>query len=187
MHALTRRLVSKAIEQVAGSGVSIDANGRLSYPDGLNPARVHRFIELVMAERFASPKVALEALFESVGVPDRAIEALVDVLTEDGALQLGAIGRHPIHLAAALPSVRQIPEHFRRFLIDGLGFADESDSTLEEAAIGTRKGAAAALGCEASWDSILAQGDGVGELARGWREGAGTRRKKAFGKSKRRR
>ncbi len=112
MRALTRRLVSKAIEQVAGSGVGVDANGRLLYPDGLNPARVHRFIELVMAEHFASPKAALEALFRRVGVPDRAIEA---------------------------------------------------------AAIGTRKGAAAALGCEASWDAILAQGEAVGELARGWR------------------
>lgn len=187
MNALTRRLVSKAIEQVAGSGVGVDANGRIAYPDGLNPARVHRFIELVMAERFASPKVALEALFESVGVPDRAIEALVAVLTEDGALQLGAIGRHPVALAAALPSVRQIPEHFRRFLIDGLGFADESASTLEEAAIRTRQGAAAALGCDPSWDSILAQGDTVGDLARGWRERAGNRQKKSVGRSQRKR
>lgn len=176
MRALTRRLISKAIEQVAGSGVGVDANGRLLYPDGLNPARVHRFIELVMGRRFASPKAALEALFRRVGVPDRAVEALIDVVTDDGGLQLGVIGRHPIHLAAALPSLRQIPEAFRRFLIDGLGFANESDSTLEAAAIATRKGAAAAVGCEASWDAILAQGEAVGELARGWREQAGQRR-----------
>lgn len=175
MRALTRRLISKAIEQVAGSGVGVDANGRLLYPDGLNPARVHRFIELVLDERFTSPKAALEALFRRVDVPERAIEALVEVLTEDGGLQLGVIGRHPIHLTAALPSVRQIPEYFRRFLIDGLGFAKESDSTLEAAAIGTRIGAAAALGCEASWDAILEQGEAVGELARGWREQAGQR------------
>jgi hypothetical protein len=174
MRALTRRLVSKAIEQVAGSGVGVDANGRLLYPDGLNPARVHRIIELVMAEPFASPKAALEALFRKVGVPDRAVDALVAVLTDDAGLQLGVIGRHPIHLAAALPSVRQIPEYFRRFLIDGLGLANESASTLEAAAIATRKGAATALGCEASWDAILARGAAVGELARGWREGART-------------
>jgi hypothetical protein len=185
MRALTRRLISKAIEQVAGSGVGVDANGRLLYPDGLNPARVHRFIELVMAEPFASPKAALEALFRRVDVPERAIEALVEVLTEDGGLQLGAIGRHPIHLAAALPSLRQMSECFRRFLIDGLGLANESAATLEAAAIGTRKGAAAALGCEASWDAILAQGEAVGELARGWREGAGHRPTKARGRSKR--
>jgi hypothetical protein len=169
MRALTRRLISKAIEQVAGSGVGVDSNGRLLYPDGLNPARVHRFIELVMAERFATPKAALEALFRRVDVPERAIEALVEVLTDDGGLQLGAIGRHPIHLAAALPSLRQMSECFRRFLIDGLGLANDSEATLEAAAIGTRKGAAAALGCEASWDAILAQGEAVGELARGWR------------------
>lgn len=176
MRALTRRLISKAIEQVAGSGVGVDANGRLLYPDGLNPARVHRFIELVMDQRFACPKAALEALFRRVGVPDRAVEALIDVVTDDGGLQLAVIGRHPIHLAAALPSLRQIPESFRRFLIDGLGFANESDSTLEAAAIATRKGAAAAVGCEASWDAILEQGETVGELARGWRERAGQRR-----------
>jgi hypothetical protein len=176
MNALTRRLVSKAIEQVAGSGVSVDQDGRLAYPDGLNPDRVHRLIELVMAERFTSPKVAIEALFESVGVPARAIEALDAVLTEDGALQLAAIGRHPIHLAAALPSVRQIPDYFRRFLIDGLGFADENDATLEQAAIASRKGAAGALACEPSWDAILARGEAVGELARRWREGLLTRK-----------
>lgn len=169
MRALTRRLISKAIEQVAGSGVGVDANGRLLYPDGLNPARVHRFIELVMAEPFASPKAALEALFRRIDVPERAIEAMVEVLTEDGGLQLGAIGRHPIHLAAALPSLRQMSECFRRFLIDGLGLANGSAATLEAAAIGTREGAAAALGCEASWDAILAQGEAVGELARSWR------------------
>lgn len=165
------------MEHVAGSGVSIDSAGRLAYPDGLNPDRVHRFIELVLAERFASPKVAIEALFEVVGVPERAIEALDEVLTEDGALKLSAIGRHPIHLAAALPSARQIPECFRRFLIDGLGFADERDATLEQAAIASRRGAANALGCEASWDAILAQGDAVGELARRWREGLRARKR----------
>jgi hypothetical protein len=180
-------LISKAIEQVAGSGVGVDANGRLLYPDGLNPARVHRFIELVMAEPFASPKAALEALFRRVDVPERAIDALVDVLTDEGGLQLGAIGRHPIHLAAALPSLRQMSECFRRFLIDGLGLANEGEPTLEAAAIGTRKGAAAALGCEASWDAILAQGEAVGELARGWREGARKKQPRATGRSKQKR
>lgn len=170
MNPLTRRLISKAIEQVAGSGVGVDDRGRLYYPDGLEPDRVHRFIELVMAERFESPRAALHALFESVGVPRRAIEALDEVLQDDGAIDLSAIGRHPVHLAASLPSVRQIPDHFRRFLIDGLGFADAEDVTLEQAAISTRKGAAAALGVEADWDAILAEPEAVSALARPWRE-----------------
>ena len=181
MNPLTRRLISKTIEQVAGSGVGIDAAGRLTYPDGLNPNRVHRFIELVMAERFDSPRSALHALFASVGVPRPGIEALDEVLRDDGALDLSAIGRHPIHLAASLPSVRQIPEYFRRFLIEGLGFANAEDATLEEAAISTRKGAAAALGCEPTWDAILAEPERVGALARPWREACRTKKPSGMG------
>jgi hypothetical protein len=170
MNAITRRLISKTMEQVAGSGVGIDADGRLCFPDGLDPEHVHRFIELVMDDEFASPKAAMEALFERVGVPKPAIDSLGEVLTTEGSLHLSAIGRHPIRLAASLPSVRQIPEAFRRFLVDGLGFASETDQTLQEAVISTRVGAARALGCKASWDAILGEGARVSEFGKGWRE-----------------
>lgn len=173
MNALASRLVSKTIEQVAGSGVGIDEAGRLCFPDGLDPKRVHRFIELVLAKDFETPKAALEALFDRVGVPRPAIDALREVLTAEAAIDLRAIGRHPVALARTLPSVRQIPVAFRRFLIDGLGFATEADATLEQAVVSTREGAAKALGCAAGWDTILDEPEAVSELARAWREAEG--------------
>ncbi len=170
MNALTRRLISKAMEQIAGHGVSLDDEGRLCFPDGLSPRHVHRFIELVLQERYPGPKAALKALFARVGVPDAAIDALDEVLDDEAALALGAIGRNAFSLGAALPSVREIPVHFRRFLIDGLGFASEADATLEQAVVSTREGAAAALGCPARWEAILERTDEVAALGRGWRE-----------------
>jgi len=170
MNAITTRLLSKGIEQVAGSGVGIDEDGGLCFPDGLTPKRVHRFIEIVLAQDFETPKSALAALFARVGVPSAAIEALREVLTDDASLDVSAIAKHPVALARSLPSVRQIPVAFRTFLVEGLGFATEKDGTLEEAVVSTRKGAARALGCKARWDAILAEKDGVGEIARGWRE-----------------
>jgi hypothetical protein len=173
MSGIVRRLVSKAIEQVAGSGVGIDESGRLYFPDGLDPERVHRFIELVTAKRFATPKSALVELFERVGVPASAIEALEEVLSDEGQLLWAEIGRHPLHLGGSLPAVREIPIHFRRFLVEGLGLADENDDTLEEAAVSTRLRAAEAFGCDPTWDEILARPDEVGELAKRWRESSG--------------
>jgi len=167
-------MISKAMAQVAGSGVGIDDDGRLYFPDGLDPSRVHRFIELVMATGYANPKAALRALFERVGVPSAAIEAFGEVLSDEGTLMLSAIGRHPLQLGGALPSVREIPVHFRRFLVEGLGLANESDATLEQAVVSTRLQAAAAMGCEASWDEILARPEEVRELAREWRESGTT-------------
>ena len=158
------------MEQVAGSGVGIDADGKLCFPDGLDPHQVHRFIELVMDSEFANPKEAMQALFGRVGVPQRAIDALGEVLTDQGSLNLSAIGLHPIRLAGSLPSVRQIPEAFRNFLVDGLGFATEADETLQEAAISTRLGAAHALGCAESWGAILGEAARVRDFGKEWRE-----------------
>lgn len=170
MSGVLRRLVSKAIEQVAGSGVGIDESGHLFFPDGLDPERVHRFIELVTARTYANPKAAMTALFERVGVPANAVEALGVVLSEDGTLVWAAVARRSLHLGGALPAVREIPVHFRRFLVDGLRLAKESDATLEEAVVSTRRQAAKAIGCAPSWDEILARPDEVGELAKRWRE-----------------
>jgi hypothetical protein len=177
MNPLTRRLVSNAIQQVAGHGVGLDPDGRLCFPDGLDPERVHRFIELVMDESHESPKAALKALFERVGVPRAAIDALDEVLTEEAALEMRSIGRKAFSLGAALPSVREIPVHFRRFLIDGLGFASEADANLEEAVVSTRKGAAASLGCAPHWDAILEHADELPELGRAWRESTASKRR----------
>jgi hypothetical protein len=173
MSRITSRLISRAIEQIAGSGVGIDESGRLYFPDGLDSVRVHRFIELVMEQQYRSPKAAMKALFARVGVPAPAIEALDKVLNEDASLAISAIGRHPLELSAALPSVREIPVHFRRFLVEGLGLAHASDATLEQAAVSTRKQAAREIGCETNWDAILDRGDEVGALAQRWRDQTG--------------
>ncbi len=172
MNAVVRQIVSKSMKQVAGHGVGLDESNRLCFPDGLDPDRVHRFIDLVMDERHPTPLAALRALFEQVGVPAAAIEALGEVLTDDGALDLNGIGRRPVHLAASLPSVRQIPEAFRRFLVDGLGLAKADDETLEEAVVSTREQAAASIGCAPDWDAILGHETAVRALSAQWRERA---------------
>lgn len=165
-----RKIVNSAIAQVAGSGVGIDEAGRLSFPDGLDPARVHRFIELVTAERFASPKAALHALFTRVGVADAAIRSLEEVLDEEGHIVWSEVGRHPLHLGASLPMLREIPVCFRRFLVDGLGLADGSTETLEEAVVSSRERAAERIGCAPTWDAILEAEAEVDVIARPWRE-----------------
>lgn len=169
MNPVVRRIVSKSMEQFAGHGVGLDADDRLCFPDGLDPDRAHRFIDLVMDEPHACPREALRALFERVRVPKPAIEALDEVLTDDGRLDLAAIGRHPVHLAASLPSVRAIPDAFRSFLVDGLGFADDDCATLEAAVVSTRERSAEAIGCAPSWDVILEHGDQVRALSEAWR------------------
>lgn len=172
MSRIARRLANVAIEQVAGSGVGIDDEGRLTFPDGLDPPRIHRFIELVLGEAFPSPKAALHSLFEQVGVADSAIEALEEVLDDDGVIVWGEVGRHPIHLTAALPRVMEIPHCFRDFLVDGLGLADADTASLEEAVVSTRERASERIGCDATWDAILGETEAVEEIARSWREGS---------------
>ena len=175
MSWMARKVANAAIEQVAGSGVEIDAEGHLTFPDGLDPPRIHRFIELVMDARFDSPKAALHSLFRRVGVTDSAVEALDEILDDDGGIVWREVGRHPVHLTRALPHLREIPACFRSFLIDGLGFAAPGDETLEAAVVSTRQNAAAALGCAPTWDAILGAGDRVADLARPWRDRTASR------------
>lgn len=174
MNPLVRRIVSGSMKQFAGHGVGLDADDRLCFPDGLDPDRAHRFIDLVMDASHACPRDALRALFERVGVPKPAIEALGEVLTDEGRLDLVAVGRHPMHLGATLPSVRTIPEAFRGFLVDGLGLADAASSTLEEAVVSTRLNAAKAIGCDPEWDEILGHEDAIRALSAPWRSGVPT-------------
>jgi len=164
-----QRLVSKALEQFAGSGVGIDDDGRLCLPDGLDASRTHRFIELVMARDYESPKAAMHDLFRCVGVAPRAIEALEEMLGDEGHLDWSTIGQSPVKIGTTLPRFLEIPACFRSFLIDGLELADRRGQTLEEAVVSTRIRAAAQLGCKPSWDAILSHPDEVSELARHWR------------------
>ncbi len=169
MSGMTRKLMSKALRQFAGSGVGLDAQGRLCLPDGLDAGRVHRFIELCVGRVYESPKAAMHDLFERVGVAPAAIATLNEVLGEHGELDWTAIGRSPLKLSASLPRCLEIPVRFRHFLVEGLALADPSDRTLEEAVVSTRIQAAARLGCEPCWDEILSRPDGVNRLAQGWR------------------
>lgn len=164
-----KRLVSKALEQFAGSGVGIDDDGRLCLPDGLDPSRTHRFIELVMARGYESPKAAMHDLFRRVGVAPSAISALEELLGDEGHLDLSVIGHSPVLIGRTLPRFLDIPVRFRLFLIEGLGLADPDGKTLEDAVVSARERAAARLGCEPCWDAILSHPREVGELARPWR------------------
>ena len=171
MNPIVRRLVSKSMEQLAGHGVGLDRDDRLCFPDGLDPDRAHRFIDLVMAEEHDSPRAALHHLFGRVGVPEDAVRALGQILTEEGRIDFRFLARHPVELASAIPSLREVPEAFRRFLIDGLSLADEDDATLDDAVVSARLRAAEAIGCEPDWDAILREEDAVRALSRDWREG----------------
>jgi hypothetical protein len=172
MNGIARRLMSKTLAQFAGSGVGIDEDGRLCLPDGLNADRVHRFIELCVGCSYESPKAAMHDLFHRVGVAPAALVALDEILGEHGELDWAAIGRSPLKLSVTLPRFLEIPMCFRGFLVDGLGLADPSGRTLEEAVVSTRKRAAAHLGCEPKWDAILARPEAVMQLTSGWRRQA---------------
>jgi hypothetical protein len=161
--------MSRTLKQFSGSGVEIDADGRLCLPDGLDPDRVHRFIELCMARGYESPKSAMHALFEQVGVSPSAIALLNEILGDSGSLDWIAIGRSPLKLSATLPRFLEIPTRFRSFLVDGLGLADPSGRTLEEAVVSARYRTAMELGCERCWDAILARPAALTALTRQWR------------------
>lgn len=167
---IVRRLVSKAVEQFAGSGVGVDAEGRICLPDGLDADRAHRFIELCVGRSYENPKAALRDLFEKVGVAPAAVAALGDILGERGNLDMAAIARSALQLGVTLPRFLEIPARFRIFLVEGLALADPAGRTLEEAIVSARIRAAERLGCEACWDAILSRPDGVSELAGSWRE-----------------
>ena len=163
------RLVNKAIDQLAGSGVGIDDDGRLCLPDGLDAGRVHRFIELCVDRRFDSPRSAMHDLFGRVGVAPAAVAVLEEVLDEHGGLDWRAVAQRPLKMSRLLPRLREIPDRFRSFLVEGLGLADPADRTLEQAVVSARIQAAARLGCEPCWDAILSRPDAVSALAGGWR------------------
>jgi hypothetical protein len=162
-------MIGKAMDQFAGSGVSIDRDGRLCLPDDLDADRVHRFIEMCLDRPFESPKAALRELFQKVGISAGAISALEEILGEQGHLDWAAIGRSPLKLSTHLPQFLEIPARFRSFLIHDLALAEPGGATLQEAVVATRLGAAARIGCKPSWDAILARPREVGELARRWR------------------
>ena len=166
---MMRRLMSKTLEQFAGSGVGIDADGRLCLPDGLDADRVHRFIELCVGTVYDSPKAAMHDLFAKVGVAPAAIAALNEILGERGHLDWSAIGRSPLKLGASVPRFLEIPVRFRSFLVDGLALADPNSDTLEEAVVSARLRTAEHLGCEPCWDAILSRPQQVSALASGWR------------------
>jgi hypothetical protein len=170
MNEIVRRLVSKVVEKFAGSGVEVDANGRLCLPDGLDTRRMHRFIELCLDEKLDSPKAALNELFGRVGIAPAALAVLDQIVGDQGELDLQAIARNPVKLSVAVPRFLEIPIRFRRFLIEDLGLADPSCVTLEDAVVSTRQCAATKIGCPPTWDEILARPADVEALTRPWRE-----------------
>lgn len=170
MNEIVRRLISKVVEKFAGSGVEIDQAGRLCLPDGLDTDRMQRFIELCLDEQLDSPKAALNRLFERVGIAPAALAALDQIVGDEGQLDFQAIARSPVKLSLAVPRFLEIPVRFRSFLIEDLGLADPACDTLEDAVVSTRHRAAAKIGCEPSWDEILARSAEVEALTRPWRE-----------------
>ena len=170
MPSIVNKLLSKTIAQFAGAGVGIDQAGRLCLPDGLDADRAHRFIEIVLDERFEHPQAALRALFLRLGMKRSVVETLDKILGEQGEVDFRAIGSNPVRLARVAPAMLEIPGRIQQFLVEGLGFADAEAATLEEAVVSTRKGVAAELGCASDWDEILARPDEVAQISRPWRE-----------------
>ena len=170
MNEVVRRLVSRVVERFAGSGVEVDADGRLCLPDGLDTKRMHRFIELCLDEELEDPKTALNVLFARVGIARSALRALDQAVGPFGELDFQAIARHSVSLGLAVPRLLEIPARFRTFLIDDLALADPGCTTLEEAVVSTRHAAAEKIGCPPAWDAILDHPVEVAALARDWRE-----------------
>jgi hypothetical protein len=170
MNEVVRRLVSKVVEKFAGSGVEVDASGRLCLPDGLDTSRMHRFIELCLDEKQDSPKAALNTLFARVGIAPAALTALDQIIGDEGVLDFHAIALSPIRLSRAVPHFLEIPVRFRSFLIEDLGLADPTCVTLEDAVVSTRHQAAKKIGCAPSWEEILARPKEVEALTRSWRD-----------------
>jgi hypothetical protein len=170
MNRILQRIVNTVMDAFVGSGVRIDEEGRLCLPDGLCPDRVHRFIELVMSERFRSPREAMHALFARLGMSPRAVGLLDEVIDSRGDIEIRRATRHAGALVAALPEFKQIPARFRDFLVDDLALAEDSCETLEQAVVSARESAAAHLDCEPTWDAILDNADALGDLTRAWRD-----------------
>jgi hypothetical protein len=171
MNEVVRRLVTRVVEKFAGSGVEVDAAGRLCLPDGLDTKRMHRFIELCLDQTLDDPKTALIALFRRVGIARPALRALDQVVGPHGDLDFQAIARHSVSLGLAVRHLLEIPVRFRCFLIEDLALADPGCATLEEAVVSTRRAAAEKIGCRPAWDEILDHPAEVSALARAWRDG----------------
>lgn len=170
MNRIIQRIVNKIMTAFVGSGVSIDEQGQLCLPDGLCPNRVHRFIELVMNEPFASPRDAMHALFAQLGVSPRVVRLLGEIIDSNGDVEFGAATMHTGALMAALPEFKQIPTLFRDFLVQDLALAASSCSNLEQAVASARETAATRVGCAPTWDAILENDHALGDLTQPWRE-----------------
>jgi hypothetical protein len=170
MNRILQRVVNKVMRAFVGSGISIDEQGKLCLPDGLCPDRVHRFIELVMKERFAGPREAMHALFTRIGVSPRAVGLLNLIIDSNGDVEFVNAAKHSAALMAALPEFKQIPTHFRDFLITDLALASTTCGSLEQAVASAREAAAAKLGCAATCDAILDYEDALSDLTEPWRE-----------------
>lgn len=170
MNRLVTKIASRAMGVFVAHGVRIDDDGRLCFPDGLTPARVHRFIELCTGAYYDCPRAAMHDLFLRVGVSPKAVGVLDRIVDEGGDVDLGAVAHHWRAVLTALPALHQIPTRFRDFLVVDLELASPQCANLEAAVVSARENATASLGCAATWDAILEQQDGVSALAAPWRE-----------------
>ena len=157
MNRLLNRIVSRAMSSFVAHGVRVSDDGTLCFPDGLSPARVQRFIELCVGRPYDCPRAAIHDLFLRVGVSPKAVEVLGHIVRENGDVDVGAVAHHWRALAAALPTLQEIPTRFRDFMIFDLDLADRDSASLEQSIVSARRVAAARLGCESSWDAILAR------------------------------
>ena len=170
MNRIVRRIVNKVMSAFVGSGVSLDSQGGLCLPDGLCPERVHRFIELVMNERFACPRDAMHMLFARLGVGPDAVRLLGEIIDANGDIEFGEAMKHSGALMASLPEFARIPGRFRDFLVEDLGLASAGCKTLEQAVASARETAAVRVGCASNWDAILDNAEALVDLTQPWRE-----------------
>ncbi|MDJ0866415.1 MAG: hypothetical protein QNK03_09930 [Myxococcota bacterium] len=172
MSRFLNRLASRLTSRFVAHGVSIDDDGRLCFPDGLDPERIQRFIELCVGRRYDCPRSAMHDLFRRADVSPRAVELLEHIVREDGHIDVAAAARRLPAVTAALPALHQIPERFREFLVSDLGLADPASHSLEAAVVSARETAAARMGCASRWDAILERPEQVAALTADWRERA---------------
>jgi len=169
MRWIARRVMNVAMGAFVGTGISVDDDGRLCLPDGLDPDRVQRFIQMCTLETYPHPRAAMHDLFGKVGVRKRIVDLLNEIIHEHGDVDLSAAARHGARLTAALPQFQEIPERFRTFLIEDLAIAEPGSADLTAAVVSARLRAAEQLGCAAEWDAILAHPEQIAAFAAPWR------------------
>ncbi len=170
MNVVVRKVVNKVMGAFVGAGIGLDDDGRLELPDGLDSVRVHRFIEICTGQRFSTPREAMHALFVMIGVPMKAVGLLDRVIDDGGDVDFKHATRHGPALLKELPELQQIPARFRDFLVEDLGLASADCGTLAEAVVSTRIAAAKRVGCDATWEAIMAHPAVLSDLSRSWRE-----------------